>query len=98
MLQLLTVTCMLFVPSNKGKGMQSSSEQPLVVEERYVTTEIMAAKEINVNGDSFVIIASSLHPSLLTEHSENRLVEEPLKKTCKKMKINCCAFTLSLKP
>jgi len=27
---LLTNTCMLLVLSNKGKGMQSSSEQPLV--------------------------------------------------------------------
>ena len=36
---------MLLVFSNKGKGMQSSSEQPLVGEERYVTTLIMAAKE-----------------------------------------------------
>ena len=31
--------------SNKGKGMQSSSEQPLVGEERYMTTRITAAKE-----------------------------------------------------
>ena len=44
-MQLLTVTCMLSVLSNKGKGMQSSSEQPLVGEERYVTTLITAAKE-----------------------------------------------------
>ena len=36
---------MLLVLSNKGKGMQSSSEQPLVGEERYVMTLIMAAKE-----------------------------------------------------
>ena len=36
---------MSFVLSNKGKGMQSSSEQPLVGEERYVTTRITAAKE-----------------------------------------------------
>ena len=36
---------MLLVLSNKGKGMQSSSEQPLVEEERYVTTLITAAKE-----------------------------------------------------
>ena len=36
---------MLLVLSNKGKGMQSSSEQPLVGEERYVTTLITAAKE-----------------------------------------------------
>ena len=44
-MQLLTVACMSLVLSNKGKGMQSSSEQPLVGEERYVTTRITAAKE-----------------------------------------------------
>ena len=44
-MQLLTVTCMLLVLSNKGKGMQSSSEQPLVREEHCVTTRITAAKE-----------------------------------------------------
>ena len=31
------------------KGMQSSSEQPLVGEERYVTTQITAAKETTKN-------------------------------------------------
>ena len=31
------------------------------------------------NGDYFVIIASSSHPLLLTEHAANELVEEPLK-------------------
>ena len=36
---------MSLVLSNKGKGMQSSSEQPLVGEERYVMTRITAAKE-----------------------------------------------------
>ena len=36
---------MLLVLSNEGKGMQSSSEQPLAAEERYVTTLITAAKE-----------------------------------------------------
>ena len=36
---------MLLVLSNKGKGMQSSSEQPLVGEEHCVTTWITAAKE-----------------------------------------------------
>ena len=36
---------MSLVLSNKGKGMQSSSDQPLVGEERYVTTRITAAKE-----------------------------------------------------
>ena len=36
---------MLLVLSDKGKGMRRSSEQPLVGEERYVTTLIMAAKE-----------------------------------------------------
>ena len=39
---------MSLVLSNKGKGMQSSSEQPLVGEERYVTTRITAAKETRV--------------------------------------------------
>ena len=45
MVQLLTVTCLLLILSNKGKGMQSSSEQPLVREGHYVTTLITAAKE-----------------------------------------------------
>ena len=36
---------MLLVLSDKGKGMQSSSEQPIVGEERYVMTLITAAKE-----------------------------------------------------
>ena len=36
---------MLLVLSDKGKGMQSSSEQPLVGEEHWVTTLITAAKE-----------------------------------------------------
>ena len=39
------LTCMSLVLSNKGKGMQSSSEQPLVGEERYVTTRITATKK-----------------------------------------------------
>ena len=38
--------CSLLV--NLRKGMQSSSEQPLVGEERYVTTLITAAKETSV--------------------------------------------------
>ena len=38
---------MLLVLSNKGKGMQSSSEQPLVG--RIVTTLITAAKETKQN-------------------------------------------------
>ena len=33
---------------NLREGMQSSSEQPLVGEERYVTTLITAAKEITI--------------------------------------------------
>ena len=37
--------CSLLV--NLRKGMQSSSEQPLVGEERYVTTLITAAKDTN---------------------------------------------------
>ena len=36
---------MSLVLRNKGKGIQRSSEQPLVGEERYVTTLITAAKE-----------------------------------------------------
>ena len=36
---------MLLVLSDKGKGMQSSSEQPLVGEEHCVTTLITAAKD-----------------------------------------------------
>ena len=40
---------MSLVLSNKGKGMQSSSEQPLVGEERYVTTRITAAKETTLS-------------------------------------------------
>ena len=31
------------------------------------------------NGDNIVIIASSPHPLLLTEHAANGLVEAPLK-------------------
>ena len=38
---------MLLVLSDKGKGMQSSSEQPLVGEEHCVVTLITAAKETN---------------------------------------------------
>ena len=38
---------MSLVLNNKGKGMQSSSEQPLVGEEHCVTTLITAAKETN---------------------------------------------------
>ena len=36
---------MSLVLRNKGNGMQRSSEQPLVGEERYVTTLITAARE-----------------------------------------------------
>ena len=46
---------MSLVLSNKGKGMQSSSEQPLVGEERYVTTRITAAKETRIKVISFQI-------------------------------------------
>ena len=44
---------MSLVLSNKGKGMQSSSEQPLVGEERYVTTRITAAKETSSKDHCF---------------------------------------------
>ena len=40
---------MLLVLSDKGKGLQSSSEQPLVGEEHCVTTLITAAKETTDN-------------------------------------------------
>ena len=43
---------MSLVLSNKGKGMQSSSEQPLVGEERYVTTRITAAKETRIPAEN----------------------------------------------
>ena len=39
---------MFLVLSDKGKGMQSSSEQPLVGEEHCVTNLITAAKETSV--------------------------------------------------
>ena len=47
---------MSLVLSNKGKGMQSSSEQPLVGEERYVTTRITAAKETMIRSDVNLIL------------------------------------------
>ena len=47
---------MSLVLSNKGKGMQSSSEQPLVGEERYVTTRITAAKETRSWQDASYIL------------------------------------------
>jgi len=40
---------MSFVLNNKGKGMQSSSDQPLVWEEHCVTTLITAVKETRWN-------------------------------------------------
>ena len=43
---------MLLVLSDKGKGMHSSSEEPLVGEEHCVTTLITAAKETNFELDS----------------------------------------------
>ena len=43
---------MLLVLSDKGKGMHSSSEQPLVGEEHCVTTLITAAKETNCGAAS----------------------------------------------
>ena len=41
---------MILVLSDKGKGMQSSSEQPLVGEEHCVTTLRTAAKETKSEG------------------------------------------------
>ena len=46
--------CSLLV--NLRKGMQSLSEQPLVGEERYVTTRITAAKETKVITDFRIVI------------------------------------------
>ena len=43
---------MLLVLSDKGKGMQSSSEQPLVGEKHCVTTLITAAKQTKCLEDS----------------------------------------------
>ena len=43
-------TCSLLV--NLRKGMQSSSEQPLVGEERYVTILVTAAKETRQNDNN----------------------------------------------
>ena len=48
---------MVLVLSNKGKGMQSWGEQPLVGEERYVTTLITAAKETNDDEESIFNIS-----------------------------------------
>ena len=50
---------MSLVLSNKGKGMQSSSEQPLVGEEHCVTTLITAAKETSLAWEKNV--PSNLH-------------------------------------
>ena len=44
---------MSLVLSNKGKGMQNSSEQPLVAEERYMTTLISAAKETKLRATKY---------------------------------------------
>ena len=56
---------MSLVLSNKGKGMQSSSEQPLVGEERYVTTRITAAKETKTFAVMFTNFCRDVHKLLL---------------------------------
>ena len=43
-----------------------------------VTETLLETKHLG-SGDCFVIIASSLHLLLLTEHAANGLVEVPLK-------------------
>ena len=63
-MQLLTVTCMSLVLRNKGKGMQRSSEQPLVGEERYVTTLITAAKETIIYLDDFLLLAAPVEEAV----------------------------------
>ena len=68
---------MSLVLSNKGKGMQSSSEQPLVGEERYVMTRITAAKETTAQRESDLFITSmitdriGLHSVLLPINHKN---------------------------
>ena len=56
--------CSLLV--NLRKGMQSSSQQPLVGEEHCVTTLITAAKETTTILESIPLLDSSPHPR---EHS-----------------------------
>ena len=51
--------CSLLV--NLRKGMQSSSEQPFVGEERYVTTRITAAKETILLAEIFSILCFDFH-------------------------------------
>ena len=70
MVQLLTVTCMLLVLSDKGKGKQSSSEQPLVGEDHCVTTLITAAKETSGTGSgaSSCALVPSYPPILRCPH------------------------------
>ena len=46
---------MLLVLSNKGKGMQSLSEQPLVGEDRCVTTLITSAKGTSGQTHEFIL-------------------------------------------
>ena len=53
---------MSLVLRNKGKGMQRSSEQPLVGEERYVTTLITAAKETRSKADILLFFKSIKDP------------------------------------
>ena len=57
---------MSLVLRNKGKGMQRSSEQPLVGEERYVTTLITAAKETSLRVTS--LIKEHSHVLILSLH------------------------------
>ena len=73
---------MSLVLSNKGKGMQSSSEQPLVGEERYVTTRITAAKETTPRGALVDVFTIAYYQPLITLHtskysrSKNRKIRE----------------------
>ena len=62
-----------------------------------MATKTLLENKHLVNGEYFVIIASSSHPLLLTEHAANGLVEAPLNKN-RERKIYCCVSTLSLKP
>ena len=69
---------MSLVLSNKGKGMQISSEQPLGGEERYVTTRITAAKETILRAavPKFRLEVCKMKKSKLPKLSQNLGLDE----------------------
>ena len=78
MVQLLTITCMLLVLSDKGKGLQSSSEQPLVGQEHCVTTLIAAAKE---NTFEVVFFTNSNFPLCKSKHVKQLNIRSNMSKS-----------------